>query len=304
MIRRSWRKASKVHRTPSVLKENGSKDQVRPALRQTCRGEITPQQRPLDTGRRVAPAVVRQQRAWRRVAQMREPRRVTQRQHQWNPRSFSKLTSDSKRSGSTDTALGASTALSDSHRSDGRHGVRSRAQSHIPYHQGWHARRRAIRQALQQPRLLHVQRSRLHRRSVHRVHHFARPHVTDAPDAIRDHHLVAAEFQLEHLPLGLGHVPQRAGRSCRAHPAAGVPAIERQPAVGQDVAAHAAHQLHVEVHVVQPQQLPALRLRHLVQMKQVGDGIVCACGATALRNRSAPPACGRPPAADRDGRCW
>ena len=113
------------------------------------------------------------------------------------------------------------------------------------------------------------------------MHDFAGDRVANAAHAAADHDLVTAEIQLLFLPLRLGDVTHRRSVAVARIQHIALGTVELEPGIRKDVLAHGAHQLHIEVHVVQPQELPSLRLTHAMQMEQIGNRVGGARRASA-----------------------
>ena len=103
------------------------------------------------------------------------------------------------------------------------------------------------------------------------------------PDAVGDYDLVTAQLQFEFLALRLGDMGRRPAIAIARVEHIALGAIEALPGSAEYMFAHAPHQLHVEVNVVQTQQLPPLRFAYSIEMIEIGDRIGPAGMAMALR---------------------
>jgi hypothetical protein len=152
----------------------------------------------------------------------------------------------------------------------GGHGVGARAQPHVPDHQRLVVR---LAQSLEEPRLFDVERARLLGRIVDRVHDLARDRVADTTDAVPDHDLVPAALEAQRLTLGLGDARRPRAIAVARIEHRALLMIESVPRAREDVLAHGAHELLVEVQIVVPDELPRLRVERALQMHEVRDRV-------------------------------
>ena len=82
------------------------------------------------------------------------------------------------------------------------------------------------------------------------MHDFARERVANPSDPVLHQDFVAAAALREFAPLRLGHVRDRGAVTVACIEHIALRTIKLEPGPGQDVRAHAAHQLLIEVNIV------------------------------------------------------
>ncbi len=154
---------------------------------------------------------------------------------------------------------------------DRRHGVVRGTQSDVPHHQRDGGR---LAQPLAQPRLLHVERTRLDRRIEAAVHHLARCTVHDGRVALRR---ATNGEAVERRVVATATAPRCHDRGVLVVATSEVRAlgvaVGRERA-GNDVLPHRGHEVVVEAQVVAREELPPQRFVRLGEVVEIGARVL------------------------------
>src|SRR3569833_2110112 len=136
---------------------------------------------------------------------------------------------------------------------------------------------------LDEPGLFHIQRTRFFNRVVDRVHHLAGSLVTYESYSVSYDDFISPACQFEFASRRLGEVRNLFAVAVTSIENRALRVIKRKPRSCENVLAHRARQLQVEMDVVQRQQLPELAFMDAQQMKKIRNGVGFAGVAMAIR---------------------